>query len=287
MGDAWGVVCIPTRDAFRDFHPDLLAQEGKAFVDALFAYHGFQADLLSKGRFQVANSLLVGDMICLDVSDEGWPYFCEHVVEKVPGSELYASIYSEYGLRSFYARNAKGETWSFSLDDDGDESDSEGLSDGERRWLALLDEELKVACPPLLRYLRDRDFDDGDFNWDRFVRVRHDGKLRVLEESLTSLHTSLSTRTVHSCVQFFADISDLPATDPGLIEEAESFLERYLEGFVQVLADCAAREPDTFFGEWVYGFATARTGQEDLPRTLRSPRFTYDETKERFLLVPR
>ncbi len=286
MGEAWGVICIPTREDFQEFHPDLLAQAGESFLEALFAAYGFQPDILTRGRFKVENSLLVGGTICMQVSDEGWPYFCEHVIKRGVDSELYASTYSEYGQRSFYARNAQGESWLYSRGDDGDEGDPDGLSDGEKKWLALVDEELRTACPPLMMYLRDRDFADGGFDWDRYVPERHDGKLNELRESLASLQALLSKRTVEACAQFIAELAELPASDPSVVNEARSFLEEDLEGFVQVLTRCATLEPSTFFGEWIYGFTADDTEPEGLPRSLKSPRFAHDEITGTFLLVP-
>lgn len=119
------------------------------------------------------------------------------------------------------------------------------------------------------------------------VPQRHGGKLPELCESLAALHDLLSKRTVDSCAQFLSELAGLPESDPRVVKEAKSFLEEDLEGFVQVLAGCATRKPSAFFGEWEYGFAAVGTEPEGLPRSLRSPRFSYDEAIGRFLLVPR
>lgn len=84
---------MPAREAFRGFHPDLLAQVGASFQKALFATHGFRVDLLTEGRFEVENSLFVAEMICMQVSEEGWLSFCGHVAERSRGAELYTSTF--------------------------------------------------------------------------------------------------------------------------------------------------------------------------------------------------
>ncbi len=298
MGDAWGTICIPVHENLERFHPDLLVEVSENFKTELFSIYGFRPSVLNQRYFQLKNSLLVGRFLCLKVEDIGWSDLCRHIIDENPDSELYATLYSEYGQRFFYASNGQGERFSFSFEDDGDERDQEDfdptafetqLSDGEKRWLGLLDDELKGTCPPLLTYLRGRRFEDGDFNWDRYEPGRHDGKLEDLQESLRGLHSSLSTRTLESCLQFMAEAAGKPPTHPKMVKWAQAFFEEDLEDFLLVLEACLGRAPVSFFGEWEYGFDFS--GEEDLadsvPEDLMKLRFVFKDDLGRFTLLTR
>lgn len=298
MGDAWGTVCIPVHENLKKFHPDLLADVCEEFKTELFSIYGFRPSDLNRRYFQLKNSLLVGRFLCLKVEDIGWSHLCRHIIDKKPDAELYATLCSEYGQRFFYASNGRGETFSFSFEDDGDERDQEDfdgdafearLSDDETRWLGLVNDKLKGSCPPLLTYLGARSFEDGGFNWDRYESGRHDGKIEELQESLRELHSSLSTRTLESCLQFVAEAQGKPPTHPKMVKWAQAFFEQNLEDFLLVLEACLGRAPVSFFGEWKYGFdLSGEAGlAESVSEGLRALSFEFKEDLGRFTLSTR
>ena len=290
MGDAWGAVCVPVHEDLERFHLDLLADVAEDFKAELFSIYGFEPSVLNQRYFQLKNSLLVGRFLCLKVEDIGWSDLCRHILGEHPDSELYATLYSGYGQRFFFASNGQGETFSFSFQDDGDERDQEGfdidafearLSDDEKVWLGLLDDELKSACPALLTYLRGRNFEDGGFNWDRYDPARHGGKAEALQESLRELHASLSTRTLKSCRQLMAEAAGKPSTHPKMVKWAQAFFEEDLEDFLLALEACLARSPASFFGEWKYGFDLSDNESlaESLPEDWLTLSFVFKEGK--------
>ncbi|MDA8018623.1 MAG: hypothetical protein MPN21_14375 [Thermoanaerobaculia bacterium] len=298
MSDAWGTVCVPVHEDLETFDLDLVADVSEEFKTKLFSLYGFKPSVLNQRYFQLKNSLLIGRFLCLKVEDIGWAHLCQHIIDKCPDAELYASLYSEYGERFFFASNGRGETFSFRFEDDSDERDQEDFDEDdhetrirsdENSWLALVDHELKETCPPLLTYLQDRKFEDDDFNWDRYEPERHDGKLAELQESVRELYSSLSTRTLESCAQVVAEMVGKPPTDPKVVESAQGLLEEELDEVLMALEACVGRTPASFFGRWKYGFDLSDDEglAESLHWELLTLKFAFDEDLGKFLISKR
>jgi hypothetical protein len=283
----YGVVCIPVRPDFEEFCLDSLAYSETAFLERLFSFYEFQQDDLFRGRFDISNSLLVGRFICLEVEGIGWSYFSKHVVKRNTEFVLYASMYSSYGERIFYARTSDSEPFIFSFDDDSDEECQDDfdeleyekkLHEGESRWLKLIDNDLVLGCTPLTKYIRSNNFEDNDFNWDIYVEQRHGSLLAKLQTDVKEMVRLLSSSDITDVAFFIGETLSIDPLGSEALSIAKGLMGSSEHNEILIsLKDVSLSKPDSFLGEWRYKYSD-KNGKKGNDLT-----FKFDSDLDKFI----
>jgi hypothetical protein len=159
MSETWGTVVVRFLPEFGGFEPDDISENHTTFVEKMFEAGGSNKKALASNGYVIENATRLDNYLLLETFGSEWEVFANSAMKEDRSLELYARFADDYGSHSFFARNDRGQSFSYGFEEDSDEFDQDDFDPDEyqericrskNKWLSITPKEVIESCPSVV-----------------------------------------------------------------------------------------------------------------------------------------